>query len=151
MSALALPVPEFRPSPVRRRHLVAVPDVTPQPLSVPRAPEAPLAPVRPTSDLSEAAPLRLTMRGRAVLSVLALLGAVLVGSLVGLAFPANEAPPAEVGVVTVGAGESLWVIASEVAEPGQDVRVVVDQIMTLNGLSGATVHTGQQLTVPAEG
>ncbi|UFU05145.1 LysM peptidoglycan-binding domain-containing protein [Ruania halotolerans] len=151
MSALALPVPEFRPSPVRRRHLVAVPDTVPDVPGRPAAsdPTVQPAPAPGAAVASVMRPLRLTARGRVVLSVLALLAAVLVGSLVGITFPANEAPPAEVGVVTVAAGESLWVIASEVAEPGQDVRVVIDQIMALNGLSGATVHAGQQLTVPA--
>ncbi|WP_246465205.1 LysM peptidoglycan-binding domain-containing protein [Ruania alkalisoli] len=95
--------------------------------------------------------LRLTVRGQIVLSVLALVVAAGIGSLLGLALPADEALPSEVATVTVGPGESLWGIAQQAAGPGEDVRVVIDQIMTLNSLADSTVHAGQQLSIPVEG
>jgi LysM repeat protein len=49
--------------------------------------------------------------------------------------------------VVVEPGESLWSIASA-AEPGADPRVVVQEIMQVNALSGVTVQVGQQLWVP---
>lgn len=138
MSALAFPTAPLT-VPSRRRHLSAVPDL---PALQPRAVGAePLAP-------EESAPLRLTARGRAVLVALAFALAAAVGVGAGLAFPAAEPMPEQVQSVTVGPGESLWTIASEVAADGQDVRVVIDQIMTLNNLSASTVHAGAELTVP---
>jgi hypothetical protein len=49
--------------------------------------------------------------------------------------------------VVVGAGQSLWSVA-ESADPGQDTRAVVQQIVDLNGLSSDVVSAGQQLWVP---
>ena len=139
MSALAFPTAPLTLPSRRRRHLSAVPDL---PASPPRAVTEPI-----TAD--ESAPLRLTARGRAVLVALAFALAAAVGVGAGLAFPAAEPMPEQVQSVTVGPGESLWAIASEVAADGQDVRVVIDQIMALNNLSASTVHAGAELTVPA--
>ncbi len=163
MSALALPVPEIAPVPARRRHLVAVPALVPEAPSTPsalpteRPGSAPAVTthgdrlVRSRRTGADEGRLRLTVRGQIVLSVLALVVAAGLGSLLGVALPADGAVPSEVSTVTVGAGESLWVIAEQAAGPGEDVRVVIDQIMMLNGLSDSTVHAGQQLSVPAEG
>ncbi len=160
MSALAFPsVPLTVPA--RGRHLVAVPDLPAGP-AVPTRPRGRGEPVRTeharqpvvrraSASAPAAAPLRLTDRGRAVLVVLAFLLAAALGTGVGLALPTAEPMPEQVQSVTVGPGESLWTIAESVAAEGQDVRVVIDQIMTLNGLSAATVHAGQELTVPAGG
>jgi hypothetical protein len=49
--------------------------------------------------------------------------------------------------VVVRPGQSLWSVA-ESADPDQDTRVVVQQIVDLNALSGAVVLAGQQLWVP---
>ncbi|UFU04208.1 LysM peptidoglycan-binding domain-containing protein [Ruania suaedae] len=141
MSALALPTPEFRPAPARPRHLVAVPELVPAP---------PTQDARSSADAATG-PARLTRRGQVVLSLLAFVAAAALGSALGLALPADESAPAAVATVTVGAGESLWVVAEGVAAPGEDVRPVVEQIMALNGLTDSTVHTGQQLSVPAAG
>jgi hypothetical protein len=41
----------------------------------------------------------------------------------------------------------LWSIASA-AEPGADPRVIIQQIVAANALSGATIQAGQLLWVP---
>lgn len=93
--------------------------------------------------------LRLTRRGRTVLTTVALL------LTLGAAFTAQRADAdgtsAATPVVThtVVAGETLWAIASGVAAPGEDVRDVVDRLMELNGLDGGGLRSGQQILVPA--
>ena len=44
-------------------------------------------------------------------------------------------------------GQSLWSVA-ESADPGQDTRAVIQQIIDLNSLNGDTVFAGQQIWVP---
>lgn len=93
--------------------------------------------------------LRLTRRGRTVLTTIALL------LTLGVAFTAQRADAdgasAATPVVThtVVAGETLWAIAAGVAAPGEDVRDVVDRLMELNGLSEGGLRSGQQILVPA--
>jgi hypothetical protein len=48
--------------------------------------------------------------------------------------------------VVVQPGDTLWSIAEDIA-PGTDVRVVVDQLVDLNGSS--PIVAGQELVVPA--
>ncbi|WP_159499539.1 LysM peptidoglycan-binding domain-containing protein [Microbacterium sp. 18062] len=98
--------------------------------------------------------LRMTPRGRRVLAVLVALPLVVAlgfGVLSGgsaLASRTDSAPAGTFETVTVLAGESLWTIAEEIA-PAADPRDVVDEIVRLNALEGATVHAGQRLAVPA--
>jgi LysM repeat protein len=49
--------------------------------------------------------------------------------------------------VTVSPGQSLWSVA-ENADPAADTRVVIQQILELNGLTSDTVYAGQRLWVP---
>jgi Tfp pilus assembly protein FimV len=49
--------------------------------------------------------------------------------------------------VVVRPGQTLWSIAAA-AEPSADPRVVIQQIIETNALSGATIHAGQLLWVP---
>jgi hypothetical protein len=49
--------------------------------------------------------------------------------------------------VVVRPGQSLWSVA-ESADPDQDTRAVIQQIVDLNSLSGDFVFAGQQLWVP---
>ena len=44
-------------------------------------------------------------------------------------------------------GQSLWSVA-ESADPDQDTRAVIQQIIDLNSLNGDTVLAGQRLWVP---
>jgi hypothetical protein len=96
-----------------------------------------------------AAPMRLTRRGR-VLVVLLVLGVALAVLTV---FGSHSAATGEAGVpvqtrtVEVGEGDTLWMIASEAAEPGE-VRELVHQIEELNALTGSALTVGQEIAVP---
>ncbi len=99
--------------------------------------------------------LRLTVRGRRVLALLAALPAVIalcaaiLGGGAALASRDAGAPAGTFPTITVSAGESLWTIAEEVA-PDRDPRDVVDELVRLNALDTVAVQVGQQLAIPAE-
>jgi Tfp pilus assembly protein FimV len=99
----------------------------------------------------EAAPLRLTRRGR---HLLAALGAALAVGATAVVHGALDADPggdlrlAGGSSVVVEAGDTVWSIAAEVAGPDEDVRVVVDAIEALNDLDDAVVTPGQVLELP---
>lgn len=94
-------------------------------------------------------PVRLTRRGRVVVLL----------AFVGLAFAAftvfggHSAATGEAGepvptrTVVVAEGDTLWAIASTVAEPGE-VREMIHQIQELNALPSAGLSEGQKLAVP---
>ena len=93
--------------------------------------------------------VRLTRRGR-VLAVLVFLGLLLVAlTMFGprSAATGEAGTPVQTRTVEVGAGDSLWEIASDVAPPGQ-VRETVHQIQELNALTGSGVAVGQTIAVP---
>ena len=98
-------------------------------------------------------PLRLTRRGRIVVAVTAALLVTIISLLAaGVAQATNHASSPRgarqnLVQVVVRPGQTLWSVA-ESADPGQDTRVVVRQIVDLNSLSGPTVQAGQQLWVP---
>ncbi len=100
-----------------------------------------------------APPLRLTRRGRVVVAVAAALLVTVISLLVaGVAQATNDGPSARAArqhlvQVVVRPGQSLWSVA-ESADPDQDTRAVVQQIIDLNSLNGDTVLAGQQLWVP---
>jgi hypothetical protein len=171
-----LPVPaapaELLPVPAARPELLPVPAVRPERLLVPAVrPEPPhgLAP-RPRLAPDQAArnqaardqvarnqaahmPLRLTRRGRVVVAVatallLAVLSLVIAASAQATSHPApSGAAQRNLAQVTVRPGQSLWSVA-ENADPNADTRVVVQQIIELNGLTGNLVFAGQRLWVP---
>jgi LysM repeat protein len=95
-------------------------------------------------------PVRLTRRGRVVVTLL-LLGLVLVALTI---FSGQSAATHETGTVeptrtvVVDDGDTLWDIAAEVAG-SRDIREVVHEIETLNSLSGPELTEGQELAVPA--
>ncbi len=99
--------------------------------------------------VASTAPVRLTRRGR-VIAVLLLLGLVLAAFT---AFGSRSAATGEAGVpvqtqtVEVGAGDTLWEIADDVAAPGE-TRSMVHRIQELNALTGAGVIVGQEIAVP---
>lgn len=100
--------------------------------------------------------LRLTRRGRLLLvglptllgglAAAALLILLLAPSQVVAGTEAVEGPGVE--TVAVQPGQSLWEVA-QLAEPGEDTRAVVAQIVELNDFASAEVRTGQQVLVPA--
>jgi LysM repeat protein len=98
-------------------------------------------------------PLRLTRRGRVVVAVVAALVLAALSLVIASAAQATNHPvssrAAQQGLaqVTVHPGQSLWSVA-ESADPAADTRVVIQQIIELNGLTGNVVFTGQRLWVP---
>ena len=99
----------------------------------------------------EVGPLRLTRRGRLVVAVaVALLIAVVMFIATGTA-QATSSPspgrPGDLAQVVIAPGQSLWSVA-ESADPDQDPRIVIQQIITINALAGDVVYAGQRLWVP---
>ncbi|MBN9151562.1 MAG: LysM peptidoglycan-binding domain-containing protein [Cryobacterium sp.] len=96
--------------------------------------------------------LRLTRRGRAVVTVLVtalIIGLALMLSLVGGMATANTEPgTGAFEYVTVEAGQSLWQVAESVA-PGADPRDVISDIVRLNQLQSSVVRPGDRLAIPA--
>jgi hypothetical protein len=160
-------------SAMRAEELPAVPAALPQDSARTRAaarwtapdPAAPAAPVpgraadlqpahgrAATGAQPAAAPLRLTRRGRVVVAVaavllLAALSLVIAASAQATNHPAARAAQQNLTQVTVRPGQSLWSVA-ESADPDADPRVVIQQIVELNGLTGTVVFAGQRLWVP---
>ena len=99
------------------------------------------------------APLRLTRRGRVVVALAAALLVTMVSLLLaGVAQATNDGPSPRAArenlvQVIVRPGQSLWSVA-ESADPDQDTRAVIQQIIDLNSLNGDTVFAGQQLWIP---
>jgi hypothetical protein len=148
-----LPAPaELLPVPAARPERLPVPTVRPEP---PRglAPRPRLAPDQASRDQTARVPLRLTRRGRIVVAVatallLAVLSLVIAASAQATSHPASPgAAQRSLVQVTVRPGQSLWSVA-ENADPNADTRVVVQQIIELNGLTGNLVFAGQRLWVP---
>jgi hypothetical protein len=92
--------------------------------------------------------LRLTRRGRVVIVVLTLL-LVASAALVGQRAVA-EAPrgPVEVRLHAVAPGESLWQYAQGLVGADEDVRDVVAELRSLNGLETADLQVGQVVALP---
>ncbi|MFI5779727.1 LysM peptidoglycan-binding domain-containing protein [Nocardia sp. NPDC051570] len=87
--------------------------------------------------------------GFATLAVTALLSAVVVCGLIGVAqLRSADTGPGPTSVVQVREGESLSEVAERVA-PETPIRETVHKIVELNGLGGAEVATGRTLIVPA--
>jgi nucleoid-associated protein YgaU len=89
--------------------------------------------------------LRLTRRGMAVLTSLALAIAAVFVMVAWLSAPAGAdvtGVPGAPAVVTVQSGDSLWSIAREVA-PSRDPRAEIDHLRNLN-------HLGEQPLVPGQ-
>jgi len=82
-----------------------------------------------------------------VLALVVVLFAVL--AVFGSYSAATDEPgaPVQTRTVEVGAGDTLWGIASDVAEPGE-VREMVHRIEQLNALTGPELTEGQEVAVP---
>ena len=101
-------------------------------------------------------PARLTRRGRVVvmglLTAAALLAAVLLWLTAARAQAASGgSPPGSVyrnlTSVVVHPGQTLWSIALRV-QPSADPRIVVQQIIEFNALTGTGIEPGERLWVP---
>jgi hypothetical protein len=95
--------------------------------------------------------LRLTRRGRRVVQTAAVLVAGAALFTGGRAVADSPSAPVAVDTYTVGAGETLWSIASAFTAPGEDVRETVDSLATLNGMADSALTAGEQILVPVEG
>ena len=93
--------------------------------------------------------LRLTRRARVLGVTLALMLGVAIGSWLGPLVAGSDGDLRLAGAqsVVVQPGDTLWSIAGEVAG-SSDVRVVVDRIQEINGLSGTVLLPGQVLELP---
>lgn len=93
--------------------------------------------------------VRLTRRGRLVVTLLGSLLAATLASVAISAVTASDAMASDVATsrYTVKSGDSLWSIATQLA-PGSDPRDLVVQLTQLNPTAESGVFAGQVLTVP---
>ncbi|WP_081844592.1 LysM peptidoglycan-binding domain-containing protein [Cellulomonas sp. URHE0023] len=96
------------------------------------------------------ADLSLTGRGRAVLWLLALVIVAMVVLVAGRAVAYGPQAAQQVERHVVQSGETMWQIASGIAEPGEDVRDVVYELVRLNDLPGAGLTAGQVIVIPLD-
>jgi len=92
--------------------------------------------------------LKLTVRGRRVVALLALLPIVLAFLLIGTRAAQANANGPTTAVIKVEAGQSLWDVAVAIA-PDKDPRSTIWTIKALNRLETSEVQAGQALVVPA--
>mgnify|MGYP003350677523 FL=1 len=101
----------------------------------------------------QAPALRLTRRGRLMLSSLSFISILVVSSylLIGLTSTDANASNSEAlnnsSLIVVAPGETLWTIASRV-NPERDPRAVIEDIKALNVLEGVNLYAGQVLRIP---
>jgi len=95
--------------------------------------------------------VRLTRRGRVVVVVAALLVAFAIGVFVtaaGSVATQHPGTPEPTRIVQVGSGDTLWGLASDLADDG-DVAAMMEEIKQLNALESSELQAGQRLVVPA--
>ena len=102
--------------------------------------------------------LRITRRGRAVVTLLMAIPLAVAASVFGVgalgvgasgAAAGTQGSSASFQYVSVEPGESLWRLAESIA-PSTDPREVIADIISLNNLSSGEVQPGQRLAIPAE-
>ena len=113
-------------------------------LPVQRAAVRSIQPVRPANS-----GLKLTVRGRRVVALLALLPIFVAFLLIGTRAAQADATGPTTAVIKVEAGQSLWDVAVAIA-PNEDPRSTIWTIKALNGLETSEVQAGQALIVPAQ-
>jgi len=99
--------------------------------------------------------VRLNRRGRLARSLVVLSLAIVVASVAGGEAGANTSASdtnqvtasAAFITVTVAPGDTLWSLASQLAE-GVNTHALVAEIVEINSLSSVDVSTGQQLRIP---
>lgn len=113
--------------------------------------------VRSSGATAASARLRITRRGRLVLTTLVVSPLLALGVVAGV--NATSAIATSVGAgssaavvdfeyVTINAGESLWQVAERIA-PASDPRDVVADIVSLNQLTSSSVEAGQRVAIPS--
>ncbi|MCJ1713657.1 LysM peptidoglycan-binding domain-containing protein [Microbacterium sp. M1A1_1b] len=97
--------------------------------------------------------LRLTRRGRIVLTTLAALPLLVVVALFALnggqASAGNTAGHSDFQTVTIQPGETLWQLAEQTA-PNADPRDFVQDVISLNALDGSGLQAGEQIAIPTQ-
>ncbi len=97
--------------------------------------------------------LRITRRGRAVLTFLVVVVLAIVAAVIGVgatgAAAGTQSGASSFQYVTVQPGESLWQLAESVA-PKADPRDVIADIQNLNNLSSAQLQPGQRIAIPSK-
>ena len=97
--------------------------------------------------------IRLNRRGRlartfVVLSLAVVLASVVAGKAgAGTVDGSVKAAPHSYVTVVVAPGETLWSLATRIADGG-DVRALVSEIVTVNSLSSVDVSAGTKIRVP---
>jgi len=131
-------------------------------LGAPDALDAPAVPPAPLQQQAVPRPapasLRLTRRGRLVVTAMAVLlvaaGSVaLAGAAQAIGHSGATARPGTAGraitKVEVRPGQSLWTLA-EAYDPNADTRQVIQEILQLNSMSTDQVQPGQVLWMPRD-
>ena len=113
-------------------------------LPVQRAAVRSTQPVRPANS-----GLKLTVRGRRVVALLALLPIFVAFLLIGTRAAQADATGPTTAVIKVEAGQSLWDVAVAIA-PNEDPRSTIWTIKALNGLDTSEVQEGQGLIIPVK-
>ena len=94
--------------------------------------------------------IRLNRRGRLARTLLVLSISVTLGSVFGAQSGASTSTPDSASsyvTVTVAPGESLWSLASRLAD-GSDVRAFIDEIVSVNSLGSGDITAGQKIRIP---
>lgn len=105
---------------------------------------------RTLADRLGLAGLRLTRRGRVVLTLFAMLLLAPMVTWGATAVASSPGEPTEVRVHAVQPGETLWGFAQQVAKPGEDVRHAVGRLQELNDMSSGALRVGELLLLPEE-
>ena len=95
--------------------------------------------------------MRLNRRGRLARTFVVLSLAVVLASVFGLKAGAGTTDavgaPTPFIEVTVAPGDTLWSLATRMADGG-DVRAMVDEISIVNSLASAELQAGQKVRIP---
>jgi LysM repeat protein len=84
-----------------------------------------------------------------LMPLIAIAGLSLVVTLPALsATQLHAAKPVTYTTVTVKSGDSLWAIAAGRVGSDGDVQSMVDEIVAVNHLDGASLNPGQRLRIP---
>lgn len=108
---------------------------------------AAVRPIRPVQNQAQA-PMRLTVRGRRVVALLALLPIAIAMFFLGTRSAEAMDTAPKTAIVKVEAGQTLWDVAVAVA-PDEDPRATIWTIREMNHLQTSEILAGQALTVPA--
>ena len=92
--------------------------------------------------------LELTRRGRWVLWSVAVVAATGMAVMGGGALASTPELPQETVAHTVVEGDNLWSLAESIALPGEDLRDVVDLIISVNNRASASLWAGEQIFLP---